>query len=142
MPLKYNPGVGCVVMCKFDAAFKKPEMVKPRPAVIVSPPVAACPYLCTIVPLSTSKPQKIMSYHLEIKLPFILPKPFDSETAWVKADMIYAAGFHRLNLFRAGKDENGKRQYSTKAVDNSTMLKIRAAILHGLGMGSIATHIT
>lgn len=69
MPLHYNPGIGCIVMCKFDKAFKEPEMVKPRPAVIVTPPTALRPNLCAIVPLSTSKPQKIMPYHLEIKLP-------------------------------------------------------------------------
>jgi len=141
MPLQYKPDIGCIVMCNFDKAFKKPEMVKPRPAIIIAPPAAARPNLCIIVPLSTNKPQKIMPYHLEINLPFVLPTPFNKAKAWIKANMIYVAGFHRLSLFRTGKIINGKRQYFTKAIDKFTLQNIRKAILHGLGMGYMIHHV-
>lgn len=134
MAIKFNPGVGCVVMCDFNRGFQLPEMVKKRPAIILAPPISSRPGLCTVVSLSASAPQKVMLYHTEIEIPFPMPEPFSSQRVWVKGDMINAVGFQRLDLIRNGRDINGKRQYFTKLVGEDAMVKIRKCVLHGLGL--------
>ncbi len=119
---------------KFDAAFKVPEMVKPRLCVVVSKAIEARPGLCTVVPLSTSKPNPVMAYHCKVDPAFELPKPWGNQERWLKGDMIYAVGFHRVELLRLGKDENGRRMYQTARLEATEFRKIQACILHGLGM--------
>jgi len=53
MSLLYHPKQGAIVICDFKG-FVPPEMVKRRPAVIVSPRMRKREGLCTIVPLSTT----------------------------------------------------------------------------------------
>jgi mRNA interferase MazF len=50
MSLPYHPKQGTIVICDFKG-FVSPEMVKRRPAVIVSPRLRKREGLCTIVPL-------------------------------------------------------------------------------------------
>ncbi|MBL9048767.1 MAG: type II toxin-antitoxin system PemK/MazF family toxin [Tabrizicola sp.] len=134
MPLQFHPKQGAVVLVRFDAAFKEPEMVKPRPCVVVSPKMKARPGLCTVVPLSTTAPSQVMPFHAEIELGFDLPAPWTSRKCWVKGDMIYAIGLHRADLFRLGRGKDGRRVYLTETLDPANFAQVQACILAGLGL--------
>ena len=111
MPIHEHPDPGTILVCNFDGTFKEPEMVKPRCVVVLTPKIKARPGLCTVVCLSTKPPDPVMPYHCQIDINPPLPKQWDSKGVWVKGDMIYAVGFHRLELIRMGKDRTGTRIY-------------------------------
>ncbi|WP_432431527.1 type II toxin-antitoxin system PemK/MazF family toxin [Chelatococcus daeguensis] len=96
-----------MLICDFDSGFREPEMVKRRPVVVISPRLKRRTGLVSVVPLSTTPPDPIEDYHCEVRMEPPLPTPFDSPTAWVKADMPYTVGFQRLELVRTGRDQYG-----------------------------------
>ena len=127
--------------CDFNAGFKKPEMVKRRPVVVLSPKIAARPWLCTVVALSTYPPDPIMPYHCQIDIRPRLPRPFESDGVWVKGDMVYSVGFHRLDLIRIGKDRHGKKIYRYDPLTSENIKKIRICVLRGMGMSVLTKHL-
>jgi mRNA interferase MazF len=131
MALSYHPETGTIVICDFRG-FVQPEMVKTRPAIVISPRFRHRYGLCTIVPLSTKQPDPIMPYHYKLSLDEPLPKPFNSDFHWVKGDMLSTVSFSRLSLPRLGKDENGKRIYVTKIIKDVDLFNIRKCILYAL----------
>ncbi len=137
MPIHEHPRLGTVVICDFGAGFKKPEMTKRRPVVIVSPKIAGRPYLCTVVALSNTAPNPVMPYHCQIDLRPRLPEPWQSDGVWVKGDMVNAVGFHRLDLIRLGKDRNGKRRYLYDPLSAETIREIRACVLRAIGLWAL-----
>ncbi len=136
MPIAYHPKPGTIVVCDFQNGFVPPEMVKRRPAIVVSPQIAARKGLCTIVPLSTGVPHVPMPWHVELR-DLRLPRPWDEGPNWVKADMIYAVSFARLDLIRMGRDPKGKRTYFTTPLPRVDMQAIRKAILSSLGIATL-----
>ena len=132
MSLPFDPRPGTIVICDFRG-FVAPEMVKPRPAVVVSPKLRRRDRLCTIVPLSTSTPSKIEDYHFLLTIDPPLPWPFDSPTCWVKGDMLYTVSYERLNLPHQ-KPQGGKRCYIQIEISNGDLQKIRRCIQFGLGI--------
>ncbi len=143
MSITYHPRPGQILMCAFPKGFKEPEMVKNRPVVILTPAMTGRPNLVTIVGLSSVRPDPVRDFHL------LLPKAslpmlgdFQSKETWVKGDMIYAVGFHRLNLIRLGThDVDGKRHYFKSRLGRPRMRKIYTCVLHGLNLGPAAAHI-
>jgi mRNA interferase MazF len=113
-------------------------MVKARPAIVVSPRLPHRDGLCAIVPLSTTPPSKPVNYvvQLEIKP---LPAPYSETTVWAKCDMIATVGFERLDLFRTGRDQGGKRKYLTPKVSRKDLERVRVGVLWGLGMGYLTS---
>ena len=112
-------------------------MVKRRLCVVISPPIEARFGLCTIVPLSTLEPEKQQSYHYKLDIPFQLPKPWGNVSRWAKCDMIYAVGFHRLDLLRLPKDRHGKRNYQLNTLSSLHLDKISNAVLASLGLAPL-----
>jgi len=55
--------------------------------------------------------------------------------------MVYAAGFHRMDLLLLGKDRNGKRIYQTETLAIADMTRIQACVLHGLSLSSLTKHL-
>ncbi|WP_299281415.1 type II toxin-antitoxin system PemK/MazF family toxin [uncultured Tateyamaria sp.] len=137
MALQFHPRQGTIVLARFDHAFKEPEMVKTRLAVVVSKDMQARRGLCTIVPLSLSKPQFVMRYHCQIDPQFELPSPWGNQPRWVKGDMLLAAGFHRLDLLSLGKGSDGRRIYQTETISADDLGTIQACILEGLSLGGL-----
>ena len=74
LAIQYHPKRGTIVAANFDQGFRKPEMVKRRLCVVLSPPIRNRAGLCTVVPLSTTAPDPVMAYHYELDIPFQLPK--------------------------------------------------------------------
>lgn len=134
MSLKFYPAPGTLLLCDYGlGGFIVPEMVKRRPAVVVSPRLPHRETLCAVVPLSTTAPERPTAYAVEINMPHLLPAPFDAPICWAKCDMIATVSVERLDLFRTGRDHTGKRQYLTARLPAADMERIRIGILAGLG---------
>ena len=137
MPLQYSVAPGTILLCNYSTGFQPPEMVKLRPAVVVSPRLPHRDRLCTVVPLSGTPSLLTVVYQCRIALEQPLPDPFPQSIWWVKADMIATVGFDRLDLFRTKRDQTGKRKYLQPKVSKAILDEIYTAILHGLGLGDL-----
>jgi uncharacterized protein YifN (PemK superfamily) len=110
-------------------------MVKRRPAVVITGRLPRRNNLHTVVPLSGTPSDERNLYHCRIELPAPLPKPFDDTIWWVKADMIATVSLERLDLFRTGRDQLGRRKYLTNLrVSEEQFASIKVALGHALGL--------
>ena len=137
MALNHHPRRGTIVCANFDSGFRVPEMVKRRLCIVISPPIKARAGLCTVVPLSLSKPDPIMPYHYQFEIPFQMPKNWGNAPRWVKGDMICAIGFHRIDLLRLGKNRQGERQYQLNTLSQIHLNNISNCVLAGLGLPTL-----
>jgi uncharacterized protein YifN (PemK superfamily) len=141
--LNYHPKVGNLLFCDFSG-FKEPEMVKNRPVVVIAPPHKGGAQLVTVVPLSTVTPEPIRDYHFLIPRQ-CLPKEgfFFGKDTWVKGDMVYTVGFHRLNAIRlSGRNpQTRQRVYFTNRLGREHMKQIYTCVLHGIHMPWLAAHM-
>ena len=145
MAISIHPRAGQILLCDFSQGFKEPEMVKSRrPVVVLSRAASSRSDLVTVVPLNTKKPDQVMLFH------YMLPRNcmpqigmFQQADSWVKGDLLYTVGFHRLDLIRLGKrDPNtGKRLYYANRLSRERMKGIYACVLHGLNLGHLTPHI-
>jgi mRNA interferase MazF len=141
MPIKEHPSAGTILICDFETDFKLPEMVKVRPVVVISPKISGRPGLCTVVALSTTPPDPRLPFHEQISIEPRLPAPWAAEKVWVKGDMIYAIGFHRLDLIRIGKDRCGKRLYHFATLTNDQIILVRKLVLRSIGLSQLTKHM-
>lgn len=139
MAIRFHPEIGTIVICDFTG-FVSPEMTKRRPAIVISPRFRDRGELCTVVPLSTTKPPVVMPYHLQININPVLPAPYDSVFHWVKADMVYSVSFARLYLFNK-KDEQGKRIYDLRILADNEIAEIQKCVLNGIGLTALTRHL-
>ena len=142
MPIAFHPRAGQILLCDFSTGFKEPEMVKSkRPVIVLANSMRGRVNLVTVVALSTTTPDPVMRYHLELPRS-CLPQlgRFQDATTWVKGDMLYTVGFHRLDPIRLGKRHptTGKRLYFQNALSRETMRDVYACVLHGLNLGHLA----
>ncbi|WP_374327294.1 type II toxin-antitoxin system PemK/MazF family toxin [Azonexus sp.] len=140
MAIQFHPEQGTIVICDFNG-FVPPEMVKRRPAVVVSPRLRKRTGLCTVVPLSTTPPEPICPYHFKLHVAPTLAPPYDAPFHWVKADMLYTVAFSRLHLPFNGKDALGKRNYDVRVLDEADLLKIQDCMLHALGLMRLTSYL-
>lgn len=134
MAIKIHPVIGTVLRCDYEPGFRRPEMVKRRPVIVISPRLRRRDGLCTVVPLSGTPPNREMPYHCTIAFNPLLPAPYDDLEHWVKADMLATVGFHRLSPLFMGKDQYGKRKYDNRVISRGDLERIRTCVLHALGM--------
>lgn len=134
MAITYFQRRGQVLLCHFPAKAQKGEIIKTRPVVVISPRITTRPGICTVVPLSTTRPVPPLKYHHKIINNIELPPPWGSEERWVKADMISVVSFGRLDNFRCGRDEDGKRIYKSFFVSAEDLAGIINCVKHGLGI--------
>jgi uncharacterized protein YifN (PemK superfamily) len=143
--ITFHPKVGQILLCDFSEGFREPEMVKSgRPVLVIAPSIKGRhPCLVTVVALSSVEPTPVMAFHL--KLPkACLPQlgNFQEKDTWVKGDMVYSLGFHRLDLIQLGKrDQSGKRVYFQNCLSRERMREVYTCILHGMNLGAMAEHI-
>lgn len=140
MAIQIHPEQGSIVICDF-AGFVAPEMIKRRPAVVISPRLRRRDGLCTVVPLSTTPPNPVCPYHFKLHVTPVLPAPYNADFHWVKADMVYTVSFQRLYLPFDGKDSSGKRKYDVRIIDKADLLKIQECMLHGLGLPHLTSYL-
>lgn len=121
----FNIKTGHVLICDFERGFVPPEMVKSRPVVVISRSSTHYSGLCTIVPLSTTRPTKIELWHVRLTQ-HPIPHMDSGDPVWAKCDMIYTVSHARLS--RHHKKISGKREYLTAKVSTEDL----AAIFNGL----------
>ncbi|VAW98274.1 hypothetical protein MNBD_GAMMA19-1918 [hydrothermal vent metagenome] len=68
---------------------------------------------------------------------------FQDNDSWVKGDLLYTVGFHRLNLIKLGKrtPNTGKRIYYQNRLGRERMKEIYTCVLHGLNLGALSRHL-
>lgn len=140
MSLRFHPHPGTIVVCDYSG-FVPPEMTKRRPAIVISPRFRLRAGLCTVVPLSTSKPQSAADYHCELAFDPPLPPPYDSPRAWVKADMMAAVALSRLSLPFVGNDRAGQRCYDQRVLASDDFRRVQACVLNGIGLGRLTAQL-
>lgn len=128
-----HPAPGTIVRVDLSEGFRKPEMVKRRPCIVLSPPIKGRAQLCTIVPLSTTAPNPVDAHHMEIAFDPVLPAPYNSPKMWVKADIVLTVAFHRLRLLFSGW-EGGQRVYDVRVIAPEVLEQVRGCVRAGLGL--------
>lgn len=131
MALPINPKPGFLLRCDYQmhASPQPPEMLKNRPVVVIA---QRSPELCVVVPLSTSEPVPIYTFHHEMdvsKFPEHL-----RNRCWAKCDMISTVAYWRLNRYYK-QDQYGKRKYIEYRVASEDLAAIRKGIVIALGLG-------
>jgi len=137
MAINFPVKPGTVLICDYSMGFRVPEMVKRRPVVVISPRLPYRDGLCTVVPLSTTPPDRVTQYQCRIEPDQPLPAPFDAPVFWAKADMLATVCFERLDLFRLPRAGQPKRRYIKPSLSPEDLAKIRACVLCALGISSI-----
>lgn len=131
--LQFQPKPGQIVACHFGLGFRKPENVKTRPVLVVSPHRRDNVKLCIVVPISSTPPNEVRPYHY--KLPKGLVPNEKYEEAWLKGDLIVSVACHRLDRFKVGF-----RQYVAPMVPVEVLREARRCVLHATGMHSLTEH--
>ncbi len=140
MALPYPPKPGTIVICDYSHGFIAPEMVKRRPSVVISPPLRHRGDLCTVVPLSGTKPDPVRPYHYYFEFDNPLPPPYNKPGQWVKGDMLYTVSFKRLHLPFINK-LSGTRAYDIRVLEKDIFADIQKCVLCGLGMNCLTKHL-
>ena len=133
MVLRFHPKEGMFLVCDYRG-YEKPEMVKRRPVVVISPRFRTREGLCTVVPLSCSTPDPVMPYHVLLELDRPLGGRWQQMTLWAKCDMVTVASFKRLDLIRIGKTKDGRRLYNYTRLDDDKLLDLRQAVARSIGL--------
>ena len=125
MPLAFQPRPGTVVMCDF-AGFVVPEMVKVRPVVVVARN-RKNRQLVTVVPLSTTPPDRMEDHHHELSAN---PLPGREHiTCWAKCDMIATVSLARLDRYKMAR-----REFVAPSLPDADLEAIKLAIMSALGL--------
>jgi mRNA interferase MazF len=130
MALLFHPRAGQVFMCDFSG-FKIPEMVKPRPVIVVSPRLPHRSEIVAIVPISLTAPRHALPFCYKLSKNYH-PQESDDLDCWAKADMLLNVGTYRLSAFKTGR-----RKYEYPTLSDDDLQGVRHAILCGLGLDRI-----
>ena len=130
MALQFYPRAGQMFFCDF-AGFKVPEMVKPRPVIVISPKLPYRSEIVTIVPTSTTPPRHDLPFCYRLSKNYH-PEEDDDIPVWAKADMIMNLRVYRLIPFKVGR-----RKYFYPELAPDDLQGVKRAVLYGLGMGAL-----
>jgi len=134
MALHHHPKIGDVLMCSFPDCLRDPEMIKTRPAVVVTKEHRGRPSLCTIVPLSTTRPDPVRDFHVRIDERG-LPRALGRREKWAKCDMLYTLCLDRFDRIRSARNRvTGQRYYETGRITADEIAAVRRAIAFALGL--------
>jgi mRNA interferase MazF len=130
MPLTFYPRAGQMFVCDFTG-FKVPEMVKPRPVIVVSPRLPYRSDIVAVVPTSTTAPMREYPFCYRLSKNYHPTEP-DDIPVWAKADMLMNLGLYRLSCFKLGR-----RKYFYPTLTNEDLQGVKRAVLWGLGVGHL-----
>ena len=128
--LQFQPYPGQLLVCNFGIGFQRPEIVKTRPVIVVSPQPRFNSGLCTVVPISSKPPNQIEPYHYSMD-PTLIPGEKYPE-AWIKGDLVQTVGLHRLDRFKVGF-----RNYQAPILPEAVLTEARRCVLHATGMHTL-----
>lgn len=135
MAIKFTPDVGTILLCDFGNVIE-PEMCKKRPVVVLS---SVSPWLCIVVPLSTTDPEEQMPWHCLVNTPKTLPYPYNSKVHWLKGDMVNTVSFDRLTMPHKGKDRDGHRLYVKIRLSEEEMGEVKSCVLAAISPNCLDT---
>ena len=126
MALMHPPRVGSVLWCDFRG-YIAPEMVKRRPVVVVARHKENM-QLVSVVPLSTTRPDRMQAYHHHFAEN---PMPGAVGGCWAKCDMVATVSLQRLDLVRrpARRGHEVLRLHVSTDVVNALKKGIVAALM-------------
>lgn len=127
MPLLYQPKEGSVLICDFRG-YEVPEMIKVRPVVVIRKHKTNS-LLVTVVPLSTTAPDRIFDHHLELQSHLQGASP----VCWAKCDMVATVSLSRLDRIKS-RDRHGKRVYVISHLETDEFYAIKVAVRSALGL--------
>lgn len=109
MGLMYQPRLWTVVQCDF-VGMVVPEMVKKRDVVVIARNKHNS-RLVTVIPLSTTPPERAEDYHHALERN---PRPDGNPggVVWAKCDMIYTVSLARLELYYTRTRRGGRQTVS------------------------------
>jgi mRNA interferase MazF len=126
MALSFVPRPGSVVVCDF-AGYVRPEMIKKRRVVVLSPVRAFSKIgdvTVVVVPLSELEPRPILPWHHQI----VGGRYAGVKPCWAKGDLVSHVGLVRLDrVFHSGT-------WTVPVVDRNDLVAIRAAVVHAIGI--------
>ncbi|MCO8590373.1 type II toxin-antitoxin system PemK/MazF family toxin [Burkholderia multivorans] len=130
MGLTYQPRLWTVVQCDF-AGMVVPEMVKKRDVVVIARNKHNS-QLVTVVPLSTTEPDRVEDYHHVLERN---PRPDgDRHTkVWAKCDMLYTVSLARLELYYT-RTRRGGRQYVSPTLSVADQAEAMRAVCAALSI--------
>lgn len=131
--LQFSPTPGQILICHFGLGFQKPEMVKTRPALVVSAKRKDGAKLCTVLPISSLSPEPVRPFHLKLPEGIIPTEKY--RIAWIKGDMIQTVACHRLDRVKTGF-----REYKAIIVPPQVLTEAMRCVLHALGMHALTEH--
>lgn len=117
-------------MCDFSG-FKVPEMVKPRPVMVVSPRLPHRSNIVAVVPISLTAPIHDLPFCVKLSKNYH-PSSDDDLDCWAKCDMIMNLGLWRLDGFKVGR-----RRYENPQCSAEDLHAVKLGVLHGLGQGGL-----
>lgn len=117
-------------MCDFTG-FVVPEMVKPRPVIVVSPRLPYRSEIVAIVPVSLTAPMHSEAFVVRLSKNYN-PLEDDDLPCWAKCDMLLNLSRSRLDGFKVGR-----RKWETPHITGEDLTAVRHGVLHGLGMGTL-----
>jgi mRNA interferase MazF len=130
MAITFHPTPGTLLECDY-AGLNKPEMVKKRPVIIVSPR-SRINGLVTVAPLSTTKPLHVLPWHYELTLEKALAPNWPELTVWIACDMLNTFHISRLDRFHA-RIGNSRKYYDRRVSDEElTAIRRRIAAFFSL----------
>ena len=130
MPIQFYPRAGQILICDFSG-FKEPEMVKPRPVIIVSPKLPYRSEIATVVPISTTPARHDLPFVVKLSKNYH-PLEADDFPCWAKCDMVMNIALWRLKGFKIGR-----RKWELPQATAEDLQAVRAGVLHGFGMGHL-----
>lgn len=124
MPITFIPKAGTILICNFDG-YVLPEIIKTRPVVIISPNHMKRAGLYTVVPLSTTKPTIVESYHYEL----LDPIKNDGSLCWAKCDLAATVRKDRLDRVKIHRGT-----YKIFNVSKEQLIEIRKCVAISIGI--------
>jgi uncharacterized protein YifN (PemK superfamily) len=130
--LKFQPRHRAVVTCDYTG-FVQPEMMKVRSAVVLAKSRTSN-RLLTVVPLSTTRPERVLLCHHRLSSN---PHPDENPKleVWAKCDMVYTVSLARINFYKSRSRRGGHALYhSTLCVSPVDYLAIQRGVRYALGL--------
>lgn len=116
-----------MLICDFRG-YEIPEMIKVRPVVVIRKHKTNS-LLVTVVPLSTTAPDRILDHHLELQSHLQGASP----VCWAKCDMVATVSLSRLDRIKS-RDRHGKRVYVISHLETDEFYAIKVAVRRALGL--------
>ncbi|WP_143325938.1 type II toxin-antitoxin system PemK/MazF family toxin [Paraburkholderia ribeironis] len=133
--LSFQPRLRAVVTCDYTG-FVEPEMVKVRSVVVLSKSKTN-DRLITVVPLSTTPPDKVLQCHHKLSRN---PHPDENPelAVWAKCDMVYTVSLARVNYYKTKPRRGGRATYhSTLMISPDDFLAIQKGARYALGLNAL-----